>query len=56
MAFGAVVFTIGYALFYWGIHHFPDQCRYSLWTLLGVSSIFKSIKINPQQPVQFKTS
>lgn len=28
--------VFGYALFYWGYHHFTGT-RYSLWTLLGIT-------------------
>lgn len=43
MIFGIGLASIGYAIFYWGIHHFPgwdcptkDGCRYSLLELLGI--------------------
>lgn len=43
MIFGFVIASFGYAVFYWGVHHFPgwdcptnNGCRYSLLELLGV--------------------
>ena len=43
MIFGIALSAIGYAIFHWGIHHFPgwdcptgNGCRYSLLELLGV--------------------
>lgn len=39
----------GYALFYWGLHHFPGFQRYSLFTLLGLGTLINT----NQQPVQF---
>lgn len=38
--FGFALFAIGYAIFYWGIHHMPGTHRYSLWTLLGLDAFF----------------
>lgn len=37
MVFGFALVAIGYALFYWGLHHMPQYVnqRYSLWCLLG---------------------
>lgn len=32
----------GYALFYWGYHHFPAMQRYSLFTLLGIGNLMPS--------------
>lgn len=46
IAIGTLFF--GYALFYWGLHHFPAMPRYSLWTLLGLGNI------KPGKPIQFK--
>lgn len=47
----------GYALFYWGLHHFPGYHRYSLFTLLGLNGAFKNSPMinNPMPPtgVQF---
>lgn len=56
MAFGVIVFILGYAVFYWGLHHMPGTCRYSLWTLLGLQAFSKSLKVKPGPPVQYKTS
>lgn len=39
----------GYALFYWGLHHFPGFHRYSLFTLLGLGNVLPS----NGTPVQF---
>lgn len=39
MIFGIAIFLLGYALFYWGIGHFPGQNRHSLWTLLGLGAL-----------------
>lgn len=43
MVFGIGLAAFGYAVFYWGVHHFPgwdcktkDGCRYSLTELLGI--------------------
>lgn len=39
MILGIGIGVVGYALFYWGLHHFPgidDGKRYSLPTLLGI--------------------
>lgn len=47
VAIGLLV--LGYAVLYWGIHHFPPMHRYSLWTLLGIDNF-----ITPNQsPIQF---
>lgn len=43
MIFGIGLAAVGYAVFYWGVHHFPGWdcptntgCRYSLLELLGI--------------------
>ena len=39
MIFGIGITVVGYAVFYWGLHHFPGVDggkRYSLFTLLGI--------------------
>lgn len=50
MIFGFGLMFLGYALFYWGLHHFPQYAneRYSFWCLLGIGGA-KSvpIQINP---------
>lgn len=38
MIFGIAIMVFGYALFYWGYHHFGNT-RYSLWQLLGFSNM-----------------
>lgn len=38
MVFAFAAFVFGYALFYWGYHHF-DNPRYSLWELLGFGKL-----------------
>jgi hypothetical protein len=48
IAIGTLFF--GYALFYWGLHHFPAFQRYSLWTLLGIGGVINAAN----QPLQFK--
>jgi len=53
MIFGVAVFVFGYAVFYWGYSHF-GQCRYSLWCLLGLGSLFKNMNLPAGQPVQIK--
>jgi hypothetical protein len=63
MIFGFALFVVGYAIVYWGIHHFPnclgaqpgtkDNCpRYSLWQLLGAGSL----GIGKGTPIQLKNS
>ena len=56
LGFGLIV--IGYAVFYWGLHHFPgvdcpgddsSKCRHSLMTLLGMDLF----GIKQGTPVQF---
>lgn len=54
MIFGLATIALGYALFYWGLHHFPGQQRYSLWDLLGFGTLFKNVSMPSGQPVQFK--
>ena len=46
MAFGLVLFILGYVLFYWGAKHFGG-CRYSLWCLMGMGIITKSGQVVP---------
>jgi len=48
MVFGFALFAIGYAVFYWGLHHMPQYQdeRYSLWCLLGFPNM------TPGTPVQ----
>lgn len=36
-----LLLMFGYALFYWGLHHFGGQ-RYSLFTLLGIGNLVHS--------------
>lgn len=43
MMLGLAVTTFGYAIFYWGQHHFYGK-RYSLWCLLGLGSLFPGVK------------
>jgi len=41
---GVAMIVVGYAIFYWGLHHFPgvdcpeggSKCRHSLVTVLGL--------------------
>lgn len=40
IAIGLLFF--GYALFYWGLHHWPGFQRYSLFTLLGIGNLIPS--------------
>lgn len=60
MIFGVGLLVFGYAVFYWGIHHFQgvdcpaingkaQNCRYSLTQVLGID---KYIGMGP--PVKFK--
>lgn len=62
MIFGVALFVIGYAVFYWGVHHFnnclgiepgvTNNCpRYSLWQLLGAGNL----NIGKTPPVQLQT-
>lgn len=41
MIFGFGIFGLGYAVFYWGQHHFVGD-HYSLWCLVGLNSLFKA--------------
>jgi hypothetical protein len=48
MIFGIGLAAVGYAIFYWGIHHFPgwdcptsNGCRYGMLELLGVPKSWK---------------
>jgi hypothetical protein len=43
MMFGVALVVLGYAVFYWGLHHFVgvdcpnnENCRYSLTQVLGI--------------------
>jgi hypothetical protein len=47
--FGIGLAFFGYALFYWGLHHFPGFQRYSLFTLLGLGNLIPS----SGAPIQF---
>lgn len=59
MILGFILVAGGYAVFYWGIHHFPGvdcpdnaggcTCRYSLFDLLGVPSTWQITKGTPLQ-------
>lgn len=52
-----ILLSVGYAVFYWGLHHFPGYHRYSLFVLLGLDGAFKnSPSISnplPQKGIQF---
>lgn len=64
MIFGIGLAAFGYAVFYWGVHHFPgwdcptkDGCRYSLLELLGVPknwnfTKYPSVGFTPGQQAQ----
>ena len=53
MVLGFALFAIGYAVFYWGLHHMPQYQneRYSLWCLLGFPNMTPGtpVQISPQQ-------
>jgi len=56
MIFGFMFIVVGYALFYWGWHHFNTtwnggDARYSLWALLGFGTLWKSYGLTPGQAV-----
>jgi hypothetical protein len=55
MMFGLVLVVVGYATFYWGLHHMPHykHGRYSLWALLGFGTLFKNLSIPAEEPVQW---
>jgi hypothetical protein len=55
MIFGFAILLFGYALFYWGWHHFTPNKRYSLWDLLGLKSL-DSIPGPPAQGLRLGTS
>lgn len=57
MTFGIAFMIIGYAIFYWGLHHMPQYTyeRYSLWVLLGFGTLFKTT-MPAGTPVQFNVS
>lgn len=47
MIFGIGLGVIGYAIFYWGVHHFPGidgGQRYSLFTVLGIPEAWQMSK------------
>lgn len=43
MILGFGLFAVGYAVFYWGIHHFPGQPHYSLVVLLGLNKYMEAL-------------
>lgn len=58
--FGVAMIVLGYAVFYWGLHHFPGvdcpcpdtpcpNCRHSLLVILGLDSF----KIPQGAPIQY---
>ena len=61
MTFGFALFVFGYAVFYWGLHHFPGclgTCqgkgcckRHSLFELLGLKPTLNLISTQTNQPV-----
>lgn len=51
MIFGVSSFAIGYAVFYWGLHHMPGYKRYSLFELLAINKLF-NVSIGMKPPVQ----
>ena len=64
MVFGIGLAAFGYAVFYWGVHHFPgwdcptqSGCRYSLLELLGVPKSwgiakYSAVGLNPGKQSQ----
>lgn len=58
MIFGAAVFIMGYAVFYWGLHHLSwyKSSRYSLWCLLGIGSLWKTVNLNAENIAGMKKS
>lgn len=52
--FPIITLMFGYALFYWGLHHFPGYHRYSLFTLLGIDTIISSPMPNISKGIQFQ--
>lgn len=48
VAFGFALAVFGYALAYWGLHHFYGN-RYSLWDLLGLNALTQGPNIPPFQ-------
>jgi len=59
MIFGVWLSAVGYAIFYWGLHHFPgidckskNGCRISLIDALGIPSAWN---IPKGQPIQIQT-
>lgn len=53
MIFGYAAFVIGYAIFYWGYHHFGNLPKYSLSYLLGFGSLFGT-RLPPGPKVQIQ--
>lgn len=46
MVFGFALLVFGYAVFYWGLHHFPGPTgwyRYSLWECIGAAQFFSHL-------------
>jgi hypothetical protein len=56
MAFGLIILVIGYAITFWGVNHFGQKCRYSLWCLLGFTSLFKNLTVPQPTPYPFGIS
>jgi hypothetical protein len=68
MIFGIGLAAVGYAIFYWGVHHFPgwdcptkNGCRYSLLELLGVPKSwnipkYPAVGLGAGQKIQADTS
>lgn len=52
LALGFTLFAVGYALFYWGLHHMPGTKRYSLTQLLGLTALFPGVNVQTFQNVQ----
>jgi hypothetical protein len=58
MIFGVGLAAVGYAVFYWGVHHFPgwdcptgNGCRYGLLELLGVPKSWNLVgQVNARYP------
>jgi hypothetical protein len=50
LIFGIGIGAFGYAVFYWGVHHFPGidgGQRYSLFTVLGIPQAWGMSKVGP---------
>jgi hypothetical protein len=54
MIIGFALFALGYAVFYWGLHHFITP-RYSLYCLLGLGSLFANVQIPAGQKVTIES-